>query len=304
MKGSTLRISKKKLFGLAVTIPLVGALLTGCAGGSDAAKGSESNPVKIGVVGKSDPQWAAFEKAASSEGIHVDIVDFTEYTQPNPALAEKELDLNEFQHIIYLANYNVKNDQDLTPIGATAIYPLGLYSKTHESIDQIPEGGTVAVPNDETNRARALGVLVDAGLIKLKGEWTAVTDTRDVDTDASKVKVTELSADQTANGLQDLDGAVVNNDFLKNADLVGKEPLAQSKPDAESAKPYINIFVSRAEDKDNETYLKLVRIFQENTDVQAALQEASGNTATPLTTSAPELQDLLKTTQDQITNKA
>lgn len=298
-----MKISKRKLIGLAVGVPLIGALLTGCASGSgqsDAEKGSEGNPVRIGVVGASDPQWPAFEDAAKDAGISVDIIDFTEYTQPNPALAEGELDLNEFQHIIYLANYNVQNDQDLTPIGATAIYPLGLYSKQYQSVDQIPEGATVAVPADETNRARALGVLQDAGLITLRGDWTAVTDTRDVDEGASKVKVTELSADQTANSLDDIAGAVVNNDFLKNAGLVGQQPLAQSDADSESAKPYINVWVSRAEDKDDEIYNRLVSIFQDTQSVQDGLQEASGNTATLLKTPADELQQLLATTEDQI----
>src|SRR3546814_7535158 len=81
----------------------------------------DKETVRIGVVGASDPYWDIYEKAAEDEGIDVEIVDFTEYSQPNPAVTNEDLDLNQFQHIVYLADYNVSNDQDLTPIGATAI---------------------------------------------------------------------------------------------------------------------------------------------------------------------------------------
>ena len=128
--------------------------------------------MKIGVVGKGDAQWAAFEEAAADEGITVELVDFADYAQPNPATTEGELDLNQFQHIVYLADYNVSAGEDLTPIGATAIYPLGLYSQKYDSVEDIPEGETVAVPNDASNQARGLLVLQSAGLIELKSGGT------------------------------------------------------------------------------------------------------------------------------------
>ena len=92
------------------------------------AKGSKDNPVKIGVVGATNPEWVKFKQNAEKAGIYVDIVDFQDYTSENPALDSGELDLNEFQHLLYLANYNVSNNKDLQPIGGTAIYPLGVYS--------------------------------------------------------------------------------------------------------------------------------------------------------------------------------
>ena len=143
--------SKKLLAGLAI-IPAI-ALLAGCAGGSGSGaaaedKGTEANPVKIGVVGASDPYWETYKEAAEKEGIFVDIVDFGEYTQPNPALTEGEIDLNQFQHIVYLAQYNEASGEDLTPIGSTAIYPLGLYSTKYKKVSEIQKGDTIAVPND------------------------------------------------------------------------------------------------------------------------------------------------------------
>lgn len=94
----------------------------------NAPKGSETNPVVIGVVGATDPQWVEFTKQAKAQGIYVDIKDFQDYTSENPALDAGDLDMNEFQHLLYLANYNVQNKKNLQPLGGVAIYPLGLYS--------------------------------------------------------------------------------------------------------------------------------------------------------------------------------
>jgi len=275
-------------------VPLV-ASLAACAsgGGAAGAEGGSDDVVKIGVVGAGDPQWDAFEKAAADEGITIDIVDFTDYAQPNPATTEGELDLNQFQHIVYLADYNVSAGEDLTPIGATAIYPLGLYSTKYESVDDIKQGETVAVPNDPSNQARALLVLQSAGLIELKSGGTIFSDLADIDEAASKVKVTALEASLTPTSLPDVAAAVINNDFVEDAGLSFEDAIAQDDPSDPNALPYVNIFATRAEDKDNATYQKLVEIFQTDPDVQAGLIEASGGTAVPVTTPVAELEDSL-----------
>ena len=124
-----------KILAALAALPLI-AGLAACAAPA-AGETAGDDVVKIGVVGKSDPQWPAFEEAAADAGITIELVDFADYTQPNPALTEGELDLNQFQHIVYLADYNVSADEDLTPIGATAIYPLGLYSTKYLSLIHI-----------------------------------------------------------------------------------------------------------------------------------------------------------------------
>ena len=111
------------------------------------AKGSKGNPVKIGVVGATNPEWVKFKQNAEKAGIYVDIVDFQDYTSENPALDSGELDLNEFQHLLYLANYNVSNKKDLQPIGGTAIYPLGVYS-TKVNVHGYEEEGSTTTPYD------------------------------------------------------------------------------------------------------------------------------------------------------------
>lgn len=283
------RTSTKILAALA-TVPLI-AGLAACA--APAAGDGGDDVVKIGVVGKSDPQWAAFEEAAADEGITIELVDFADYAQPNPATTEGELDLNQFQHIVYLADYNVSAGEDLAPIGATAIYPLGLYSTKYDSVEDIPEGETVAVPNDASNQARALLVLQSAGLVELQSGGTIFSDLADIDEAASKVKVTALEASLTPTSLPDVAAAVINNDFVADAGLSFEDAIAQDDPTDPNALPYVNVFAARAEDADDETYLKLVEIFQTDPEVQAGLIEASGGTAVPVATPVKDLEDSL-----------
>jgi D-methionine transport system substrate-binding protein len=283
-----------KLLAALATVPLL-AGLAACA--APAAGENRDDIVTIGVVGKSDPQWAAFEEAAADAGIAIELVDFADYAQPNPATTEGELDLNQFQHIVYLADYNVSADEDLTPIGSTAIYPLGLYSTKYDSVKDIPEGETVAVPNDASNQARALLVLQSAGLIELKSGGTIFSDLADIDESKSTVKVTALEASLTPTSLPDLAAAVINNDFVQDAGLTFEDAIAQDDPSDPNALPYVNIFATRADDADNETYLKLVEIFQTDPDVQAGLVEASGGTGVPVTTPVSDLEDSLTTVE-------
>jgi len=285
--------AKKSLLSiLAVGASL--ALLAGCAG----AAGGGGETVKIGVVGASDPYWADYTAAAAEEGITVEIVDFADYNQPNPALTNGDIDINQFQHLVYLADYNVSSGEDLTPIGATAIYPLGLYSTKVTDVADLKKGDTVAVPNDASNLARALLVLQSADLVVLKDGGSIFTTLDDVDTDKSTVTVTALEPSLTATSLPDVDAAIINNDFVEKAGLKFEDALVKDDPSDESALPYVNVFAVRAEDKDNETYAKLVDIFQTTKSVTDGLLEVSGNSAVLATTSPADLQAALATVEE------
>lgn len=285
-------------------LALTGALaLTACGSGeSDAELGTEGNPVQLGVVGASEPYWTTFEEAVEAEGIQLDIVDFTEYTQPNPALSEGELDINQFQHIQYLADYNVSAGDDIQPIGATAIYPMGLYSEKYDSVDQIQEGETVIVPNDTVNQARGLLVLQSAGLITLQDGGNASSTPEDIIEEESKVEVSALDAAVTVTSLPDVAAAIVNNDFMGDAGLTPEDAIAQDDPEDPAALPYVNIFATKAEDKDNEVLNKLVEIYQTNQDVLDGAQESAGGSAVFLQTPAAELQESLTTTEEALSN--
>lgn len=288
--NKTLPISKRLLAALAV-VPLVAAM-AGCAGGAGAGAGAsgDSKVVKIGVVGAGDPYWADYKQAAKDAGINVDIVDFSQYPQLNPALTAGEIDLNQFQHIAYLADYNVSAKQDLVPIGATAIYPLALYSSKYKSVDKIPKGETVAVPNDTTNLARSLLVLQSAGLVTLKGGGSIFSTLSDIDTSASTVKVKSVEASLAPTLLPDVAAAVINNDFVEKAGLKFKDAIATDDPNDPNAVPYVNIFAARAADKDNKTYQKLVDIYQNDKKVQQGVLDNSGGTAVLVKTPVADLQ--------------
>ena len=296
-----IRTARAKVLGAVALVTALSFTLTACGSDSTVASGEQDNPIKIGVVNAAaDDQWSVFETEAEKAGIYVDIIDLGAYPLPNPALAAGELDLNQFQHLQYLAAYNASAGDDLTPIGSTAIYPLSLYSNRYETIEDIPQGAEIVVPNDESNLARALLVLRDAGLVELKDGGSATSSELDV-LPTSRVKVTPIDAVQTVLNLDSVDGAVVNNDFVKDSKLDPADALAADSADAPGSQPYINIWVSRAEDKDNETFAKLVEIAQSSA-VEAALQDAALNTAVLVHKTPAELQAILTPIQDSLKN--
>jgi D-methionine transport system substrate-binding protein len=263
---------------------------------------SKDDPVKVvlGTVGASDPYWETFKDAAKDAGIELQIKDFAEYPQPNPALSEGELDANQFQHIVYLAQYNVANDDDLVPLGSTAIYPLGLYSQKYDDVADIPDGETVIVPDDDSNQARGLLVLQSAGLIKLEDGGSIFSTVADVDTSASRVKVKALQADLTPTSLPDVAAAIVNNDFVEDAGLKFADAIAVDDPSDPKAVPYVNIFAVRAEDEDNAVLQRLVEVYQESSAVADGVKDASGDTAELVKVSQADLEKSLHEVEQQI----
>jgi D-methionine transport system substrate-binding protein len=267
---------------------------TGTGTGITEGLGSPDQPVRIGTVGASEPYWETFKEAALAEGISVDIIDFASYPEPNPALAAGELDLNQFQHIVYLGANNAATDDDIVPIGATAIYPLGLYSTQYDSVDAIPDGATVAIPDDPSNLARGLLVLQSAGLIELTGGGSIFATLDQVDQANSRVKVTTLEAALTVTSLPDVAAAIINNDFVSDAGLTAADAIAQDDPSDPNALPYVNIWAANAKDKDDPVLLKLVEIYQTNQDVLDGVLESSGGTAVFLKTPVADLEASLE----------
>ncbi|MDF9717055.1 MetQ/NlpA family ABC transporter substrate-binding protein [Nocardioides sp. ChNu-99] len=262
------------------------------------ADGQPLTEVTIGVADASEEYWDTFATELEDEGIELDIQNFTDYLQPNPSLSEGAIEVNQFQHLLYLAGYNVANDDDLTPIGSTAIYPLGLYSNDYDSPEDIPDGETVVVPDDDTNQARALLMLQEAGLVELADGGSAYSTVDDVE-DSSRVEVRAVQADLTGASLPDVAAAVINNDFVENTGLTFDDAIATDDPADASAQPYVNIFVVRAEDADDETYRTLVEVYQSSEAVQEGVLDASGGTAELVEVPAEELQATLADLEEQ-----
>ena len=281
---------------------LAATSLVACSTESDDATnaegGDENITVKIGTTDADQKAWSVFADLAAEEGIDLDIVQFSDYAPVNEALAQGELDLNKFQHILYLASYNADSGNDLQIVGSSEIYPLALFWKDHDSLDGI-EGEEIAIPNDDTNQGRAINVLVQAGLLKLKdGADELAPAPVDIDAEASKVSVVPVDASQTPSAYGEGRPAIINNSWLDRAGIEPGDAIFQDDPGSEQGEPYINVFAARAEDKDNPTYTKLVELWHDPA-VTEAVQEDSRGTAVEVTRQADELNDILQRLQEQ-----
>ncbi|MFL0562754.1 MetQ/NlpA family ABC transporter substrate-binding protein [Kocuria rhizophila] len=267
----------------------LGLTLTAC-GGPENTDPMADGKITIGIVGTT-PVQDAFKEVAAQNDVTVEFVDFSDYSQPNPALKSGDIDMNWFQHIAYLADYNNNSGDTITPVGSTSIFPLGLYSKSVKSVADFKDGDEIAVPNDSINLARALSLLEQQGLVTFTKDTIAPTE-QDVDTGRSKVKVRPVSAEQTVLSMDSVAASVVNNDFLDRANLEPKNALAQDDPTADSAKVYDNLFAATEANADNETLKKVAGFYYDDKVQEAEKQETKG-TAVPTRVDQQELKDLL-----------
>ena len=278
----------KKFVAALAVVPLVFSL---AACGSSSNGNGDSKKITIGVVGNETANQVLKDEAAK-QGITIEYSEFTDYAQPNPAVDAGDNDMNRFQHIAYLANYNVSSVKDLQIVGSTNIYPMAIFSKKHKKVDEIPQGGTIAIPNDSVNEARALLLLKAQNLVTFKSEVHTPTH-NDIYTGKSKVKVTPVDAAQTVVSLDSVDAAVINNTFLADAGLNPSDALAQDDPNNPDARRYVNLFVAQKDKVNDETYKKVVEIFHSKT-VQDAVKEDSKNTAVEVNLSQDELKKALE----------
>jgi D-methionine transport system substrate-binding protein len=281
---------------VAIIVAIVVVATRSNGNASPAAADKPAKTVSIGVADKSLDYWNTYVKLAKSKlNVTVKLVNFSDYSLPNPATKQGQIDINQFQHIEYLANYNVSADDDLQPIGATAIYPLPLYSTSVTKPSQLADGAKVAIPNDAINEARALLVLQSAHLLTLKDGGTAFSTVADIVT--HKVDVTTVDASQTANALQQgsVKAAIVNVNYATSAGLPDSDVIAKDDPSSAAAAPYVNVFATTKANDTNTTYLALAALFQ-NEAVQKVFTKDYPN-AVVKDTSAKQLQADLKTVE-------
>lgn len=268
-----------------LVIPLLFALAFTAACGKD----HDSSVVRIGVNDLALPHWDVFKRKAAEAGITVEFVSFSDYNQPNPALSQGQVDLNKFQHVRYLANYNARNNDTLVPIGATEVFPLALYSKKYKSVTALPQGGEITLSNNPANQVRPLLSLAAAGLIVLKNGATWDSKLEDVDKSASKIRLTPIDPTLTAQSLDSVDAAFVDDTFAIPAGLTKNEIIYEDDPNRPDLKQYINIFAARAADKDNPKYLQLTKIYHDP-EVESAIKQESGYRGTFKTNDQADLQ--------------
>lgn len=237
--------------------------------GTLAACGAKKDGVKTYVVGvASDQQKEIWEKVSDSlkdDKIKIDVKLFSGYTEENPALADGSLDLNSFQHVAYLNNYNKENKKDLTYIGYTLISPFGLYSETIKDPKDLKDGDTVAIPNDPTNGGRALQALETLNIIKLKKDAPDSPEVKDIESYNTKIEIKPIQADQLVATLPDVTAAFINTNYVtdqlhttpkKSAIYIDTDHLDKVSD------LYKNIIAVRKEDKDKEDFKKIVKAYQ------------------------------------------
>lgn len=265
------------------SIVLGAALLfiTGCGNnGSAAANDQEEVTVKLGVIGADTDVWDDVKDRLKDEGINLEYVQFSDYNQPNAALADGSIDLNSFQHQFFLDNYNEEFGTDLVSIGNTVNAPLGIYSDKVTDVNDLAEGAKVAIPNDVTNGGRALLLLQSAGLIKVDEAAGQTPTVADITENRLNLEISELDAAQTARALSDVDVSVINSGMAVDAGFVPTEDAIFLEPVDETARPYVNIIAARKEDEDNEVYQKVVAAYQTE-DTKKVIEETSKGSSVP-----------------------
>ena len=247
---------------------------------SDVTSAEATEPVKVtlGVVGEVNEPWDyVIEELKEKENIEVELVKFTDYTTPNNALAEGEIDLSSFQTEIFMDNYNKDHGTELTTIGYTVMAPLGLYSEKITDISELKDGDTLAIPNDVSNEGRALILLQTAGLIKLDTAAGLVPTTEDVVENRLNLQFQTLESNQTARALQDVTASVINSGMAVDAGFIPSEDAVFLEPVTEDSKPYYNVIAALAEDVDNETFQTIVAYYQSEGTAKVIEESSKGS---------------------------
>lgn len=247
-----------------LSVLLTGALaigLMGCGansgdetGNAGSAGSTEDKTITIGVSPVPHKEIVeAIKPDLEAKGYKVDIVEFADYVTPNTALEEGDLDANYFQHISYLNESNEGKGLNLTYTAAIHLEPIGIYSKTVKSLDEVKDGARVAVPNDPSNEARALRLLESKGLIKLNdGELVTV---KDITENPKNLEIEELEAAQLPRVLEEFDLVVINGNYALEAELnPATDALALEDKDAKAAEIYRNVLAVK---KGNENSQKI-----------------------------------------------
>jgi ABC-type metal ion transport system, periplasmic component/surface antigen len=237
----------KKRIALILVLALTMLALAACGGGGDAKDAkdegkADTTVLKIGATSSPHAEILEFVKPMlAKEGIDLQITEYTDYVIPNTAVESHELDANYFQHMPYLEDFNKKNGTHLVSAVAVHYEPMGVFAGKTATLDAMKDGATIAVPNDPTNEARALQLLQQAGLIKLKDGAGLQATPNDIVDNPKNIKFFEAEAAAVARSLQDVDYAVINGNYALEAGLKVSDALVVESKDSEAAQTFANI---------------------------------------------------------------
>lgn len=244
----------KKLFAIIASLAFALVALAGCGGSQQASSGSAaatSSGVKTLKIGATPVPHAEIleqiKPELEKEGIKLEIVEFSDYVQPNLALNDKELDANFFQHEPYLLNFVGEHKEvKLKNAGGIHVEPMGVYSKKIKDLKELADGASIAIPNDPTNGGRSLLLLEKAGLLKLKAGIGEKATVQDIAENPKHLKFQEVEAAQVPRTLEDVDAAVINTNYAMQIDLV---PTKDALFMEDKTSPYVNIIAVREGDE-------------------------------------------------------
>jgi len=209
---------------------------------------AEDQTIRIGVTGGPHAQiMETVKKVAAAKHLDVKVIEFSDYIQPNAALAAGDLDLNSYQHQPYLDAQVADRGYKFTSVGQTITFPMGLYSKQYKKLSDLPAGSRIGVPNDPTNGGRGLLLLEAAGLIKLKPDAGLKATPLDIISNPRKLKILEIDAAQLPRSLEDVAAAAINGNYAESA---GLNPIKDAIYRENAKGPYANVLVVRTADKD------------------------------------------------------
>lgn len=223
--------------------------LAACGQGAGKKAGGEGAPLLVGATAV--PHAEILEQVKpilAAEGVPIEIKVFNDYVQPNVQLAEKQLDVNYFQTKPYLDEFNAARGTTLITVAGIHVEPLGLYSRKHKTLAELPNGAQVVLPNDASNTGRALLLLQAAGLITLKDPQNPLQTVRDIAANPKGLKFQEVEAATIPRILPQVDGAVINTNYALDAGLKPKTDALQLEG-ADS--PYVNYLVARPDNQDD-----------------------------------------------------
>lgn len=274
----------RKLFAAALVGALSVSMLAGCGSSKGDSKkdSAENKTIKVAASATPHAEILEYAKTALKEkGYDLEVTIFDDYVKPNEVVESGEFDANYFQHEPYLNSFNEEKGTHLVIAGKIHYEPFGIYPGTKKSLDDIADGGTIAVPNDTTNEARALLLLQDNGIIKLKDGAGINATVNDIEENPHNIEIVELEAAQVARVVDETSFVVLNGNYALQAGFsVSKDALAYETSDSEAAKTYVNVIAVKEGNENNEAIKALVDVLKSD-DVKKYINDTYDGAVLP-----------------------
>ena len=256
---------KKRALALVLTVGLVAGVLVGC-GTTNSSNNATASKGKITVAASETPHSEILAEAKTilaQQGWDLQVTVFQDYVQPNLVVESGEFDANYFQHVPYLESFNKENNTHLVDAGDIHYEPFGVYPGTKKTLASLTKGDVIAIPNDTTNEARALLLLQDNGIIKLKDGVGLTATVNDIKENTKGVEIKELEAAQISRVKSEVALIVLNGNYALQAGLsVAKDAIVFEKADSQAAKTYVNIIAVKKGNEQNEGIKALVAVLK------------------------------------------